>query len=143
MTRNYLYSGALAAAGIGAWAVFSAPSETPKTESIAAGGALAVVIVPTALSAEAQLGQRACQTTCVEWHGSNGSGRNGMGPPLIYKIYEPSHHGDKVFQRAVAGGVRAHHWRFGDKPPVKGFTRADVKTVISYLRALQRANGIN
>lgn len=143
MTKIYLFSGALVAAGIAAWAAFSAPSDPPQTQSTKAGEALAVVIVPADLSAQAQLGQRAYESTCVECHGKNGSGRNGMGPPLVHKIYEPSHHGDESFQRAVAGGVRAHHWRFGNMPAVEGFTRADVKTVIAYLRELQRANGIN
>lgn len=143
MIKNYLFSGALVAAGIGAWAVFSLPSEPAETKSIEVGTALAVVTAPNALSPEAQMGQRAYETTCADCHGKNGSGRNGMGPPLDHKIYEPSHHGDESFQRAVAVGVRAHHCGFGDMAPVEGFTRADVKTVIAYLRELQRANGIS
>jgi len=34
------------------------------------------------------------------------------GPPLLHKIYEPSHHSDMVFQLAVKNGVRAHHWSY-------------------------------
>lgn len=43
---------------------------------------------------------------------------------------------------AVRNGVRAHHWNFGDMPPVRGLTEADVKAVTAYVRAVQRASGI-
>jgi hypothetical protein len=61
----------------------------------------------------------------------------------VHKIYEPSHHGNESFQRAVAMGVRAHHWPFGNMPKVAGVTRAEVSTIITYVRELQRANGID
>lgn len=80
---------------------------------------------------------------CATCHGVNATGLQDMGPPLVHKIYEPSHHGDESFQRAAAMGVRAHHWRFGNMPPVEGVTRADIAMVVAYIRALQRANGIN
>jgi hypothetical protein len=38
--------------------------------------------------------------------------------------------------------VRAHHWRFGNMPPVDGVNRAEVEKIVAYVRALQRANGI-
>lgn len=41
-------------------------------------------------------------------HGENGRGTR-VGPPLVHKIYEPSHHGDGAFGRAVRQGVVAHH----------------------------------
>lgn len=47
-----------------------------------------------------------------------------------------------AFQMAVAQGVRAHHWPFGDMPPQAGLTREDVGNIVAYVRALQRANGI-
>ena len=46
-------------------------------------------------------------------------------------------------RRAAALGVRGHHWRFGDMPPVEGLTRTDVAMIVAYVRELQRANGIN
>lgn len=143
MTKNYLFAGALVASGIGAWVMFAAFSETTEAQGGEIGAMLVDVTVPNTLSPEAKMGQRAYETICVDCHGKNGSGRNGMGPPLVHVIYEPSHHGDESFQRAVANGVAAHHWGFGNMAPVDGFTRADVKTVIAYLRELQRANGIN
>ncbi len=65
-----------------------------------------------------------------------------MGPPLVHKIYEPSHHADAAFMRAVQYGVQAHHWNFGNMPKQGGLTDGDVKSVIHYIRELQRTNGI-
>ena len=45
---------------------------------------------------------------------------------------EPGHHGDGSFHQAVARGVRAHHWRFGDMPPVEGLSRRDVAGIVAY-----------
>jgi len=67
----------------------------------------------------------------------------GVAPPLVHKIYEPNHHGDMAFLMAARNGVRAHHWKFGNMPPVEGITDAEVITIVAYVRALQRANGIN
>jgi hypothetical protein len=44
---------------------------------------------------------------------------------------------------AVALGVQAHHWRFGNMLAIEGLTRGDVTMIITYIRELQRANGIN
>ncbi len=48
-----------------------------------------------------------------------------------------------AFLMAARNGVRSHHWKFGDMPPVEGITDAEVKTIVAYVRALQQANGIN
>ncbi|MDC0659794.1 cytochrome c [Leisingera sp. SS27] len=107
------------------------------------GAPLAAVQLPPELSAPAVIGKRAFDAVCAECHGDNGAGRNGMGPPLVHKIYEPSHHGDAAFLRAVRNGVRAHHWNFGSMPPQQGLTDGDVKSITRYVRELQRANGTN
>ena len=99
--------------------------------------------MPDTLSQNAQIGQRAYEVNCAACHGANAAGQEGVAPPLVHKIYERGHHGDESFQRAAAMGVQAHHWRFGDMPPVEGITRADVSFIIAYIRELQRANGIN
>jgi len=80
---------------------------------------------------------------CAACHGANAAGQDGVAPPLVHVIYEPSHHGDEAFQRAAELGVRGHHWPFGNMPPVEGVTRADVTMITAYIRELQRANGIN
>lgn len=106
------------------------------------GERLVQVAVPTTFSEAAQIGKRAYDAVCADCHGENAAGRNGMGPPLVHKIYEPSHHADAAFLLAVRNGVRAHHWNFGNMPPQQGLTDADVKGITRYVRELQRANGI-
>ena len=105
--------------------------------------ALVQVRVPNELSQSAELGKDVFDTKCAACHGPNAVGRDGVGPPLVHIIYEPGHHSDESFQRAVAAGVPAHHWPFGNMPPVEGLSRNDVTTIVSYVRALQRENGIN
>lgn len=78
---------------------------------------------------------------CAVCHGVQAAG-SPQGPPLVHRYYEPGHHSDMAFLLAVRRGVRAHHWRFGNMPPVPGLSDADVRAVIDYIRALQRANGI-
>ena len=39
-------------------------------------------------------------------------------------------------------GVIAHHWDFGDMPPVAGVSGAEVTQIIAYIRDLQREGGI-
>ena len=94
-----------------------------------------------AFSMEAQLGRKSFERYCMECHGKNAGGSD-LGPPLIHKIYEPNHHSDMSFYRAAKNGVQAHHWPYGDMPPVKGANRNDVTDIIRYIRELQRANGI-
>lgn len=93
------------------------------------------------LTAEAIAGRKLFEVRCIACHGKNATGtRNG--PPLVHKIYEPNHHSDLSFYRAVAQGTRAHHWAFGNMPPVTGVKRDEVTKIIGYVRELQRANGI-
>ncbi|GAB4538893.1 MAG: hypothetical protein Tsb0024_09440 [Ruegeria sp.] len=115
----------------------------PDTSSLSQGEPIAQVRLPAAFSVQAQMGKVAFDAKCATCHGANATGLEGLAPPLVHKIYEPSHHGDEAFQRAVQYGVQAHHWRFGDMPPVAGLTRADVQGIVAYVRELQRENGIN
>ena len=110
--------------------------------SISDNSAIVSIELPDELSKVAQIGKLAFQSNCLACHGENAVGQKGVAPPLIHKIYEPSHHGDESFQRAVAVGVRAHHWKFGNMPSIEGLTRGDVKAIIAYVRELQEANGI-
>jgi len=110
--------------------------------SVIDNSAIVSIELPDELSKVAQIGKLAFQSNCLACHGENAVGQKGVAPPLVHKIYEPSHHGDESFQRAVAVGVRAHHWKFGNMPAVEGLTRGDVKAIIAYVRELQEANGI-
>lgn len=101
------------------------------------------VLLPDTLSQNAQIGKLAFEAKCTSCHGTNAAGRDGVAPPLVHIIYESNHHGDESFQRAVAMGVQAHHWSYGNMPAVEGLTRGDVMMIIKYIRELQRENGIN
>ena len=104
---------------------------------------LVAVKLPERFSNNALIGESIFEVKCASCHGQNAAGQKGVAPSLIHKIYESFHHGDKNFQRAVALGVRAHHWPFGDMPPVEGLTRVEVSTIIAFVRELQRENGID
>ena len=122
----------------------STNSTEPKAQTDSLPGAtLVAVVVPESFSSNATIGQKAFEAKCAACHAENGAGQQGVAPPLVHNIYEPSHHGDEAFQRAAALGVRSHHWPFGDMAPVEGITRGDVKMIIAYIRDLQVANGIN
>ena len=100
------------------------------------------VLVPDQIGELALIGKNIYKLKCQSCHGINAAGRHEIGPPLVHKIYEPSHHSDQSFYRAVALGVRSHHWPFGNMAAVEGLAKSDVKAIISYVRELQRENGI-
>ncbi|WP_068117889.1 c-type cytochrome [Tropicimonas marinistellae] len=115
----------------------------PDTSKIAEGAPIAEVRVPAELSENAKIGKTGFDAKCAACHGENAAGQNGVAPPLVHKIYEPSHHGDVSFQLAAKNGVRAHHWKFGNMPPVDDITDGEVAYITLYVRELQRENGIN
>lgn len=125
--------------------MWSLTSQTAATDTLISieEGALADVLLPETLSQNAHIGKLGFEAKCAACHGLNAAGQDGVAPPLVHIIYEPSHHGDDAFHRAAAMGARGHHWPFGDMPPVEGITRGDVTMIVAYVRELQRANGIN
>lgn len=86
-------------------------------------------------------GERCYVRNCSGCHGPLGAG-TGAGPPLVHRVYEPSHHSDAAFHLAVTRGVRAHHWTFGNMPPLPGVDSAGIAGVTAYVRWLQRKAGI-
>ena len=127
---------------LGIWLVLTVAA--PKsTDGPDAKIAMVAVLVPSSLSSQAQAGEQTYNTNCATCHGTNAAGQEGLAPPLVHKIYEPDHHGDESFQRAVAVGVREHHWRFGNMPAIGGLSRNEVTRIVTYVRELQRANGIH
>jgi mono/diheme cytochrome c family protein len=87
-------------------------------------------------------GQVAYETTCAACHGTGGRG-SPKGPPLVDRIYEPSHHADASFVIAVRQGVPEHHWTFGDMPPQPNVSDSDVTNIVGYIRGIQRKAGIS
>lgn len=92
--------------------------------------------------AEHTSGRNIYEENCMACHGAALGGVKGVGPPFIHSYYAPGHHSDLAFSRAVSQGVIAHHWQFGDMPPVKSINPDQSKDVIGYIRMVQRANGI-
>ena len=93
------------------------------------------------MPAKARQGEIAFNARCAVCHGANAVGTT-LGPPLAHRIYEPGHHQDFAIRNAIRNGVPAHHWQFGDMPPVPGVSDADVAAIICYVRAVQRDAGI-
>ena len=131
-------------AGSGAWAVLgiSKGREEVEVASEASSNYLVQVALPDTLSSNARLGEALFNAKCSACHGTNAAGQAGVAPTLVHVIYEPSHHGDSAFLSAVRNGVRAHHWPFGNMPVIEGLTDGDVVMITTYIRELQRANGI-
>ncbi|WP_171212996.1 cytochrome c [Ruegeria sp. HKCCA5839] len=143
MKKSYLLVGACTVAAVAAFITLRPGSiEEAAPQEPLEGDAMVAIQMPP-IEGNAAVGQRVFEVSCASCHGVNAVGVEGAGPPLIHKIYEPSHHADEAFQRAVSQGVRSHHWQFGDMPPVEDLTRGDVAMVIAYIREIQRANGIN
>ena len=114
---------------------------------LVAGGALAnhreghVDVTVGVLSNQAQFGQQVFNAKCADCHGLNGSGTR-KGPPLIHAIYNPGHHSNKSFYRAVRNGVKQHHWPYGDMPPQKSVGFSEMGALVKFIREVQVFNGI-
>ena len=104
-------------------------------------GLTVAVTEPETYSALARDGKVLFDQNCAACHGANASGTDN-GPPFVHDIYNPSHHADEAFVLAAQNGVRAHHWPYGDMPPVDGVNEAQVRAIVTYVRELQAANAI-
>lgn len=144
--RKWIYLLGAIVVAVAVWVYVSSDSTRQAEPAAASGDAAAPIVVvtlPASLSNEGEAGKALFEENCVACHGPNAAGLTGLGPPLVHKIYEPSHHGDPAFLLAASRGVRSHHWDFGDMPPVEGVTPEEVVAIVAYVRELQRANGIN
>lgn len=94
------------------------------------------------LTPNPSMGKTLFERNCAQCHGTDLRGTT-QGPPLVHRIYEPSHHADIAFQLAVGYGARQHHWKFGDMKPVEGVSPDDVAHIIAYVRLKQREAGIH
>ncbi|MFT6914240.1 MAG: mono/diheme cytochrome c family protein [Motiliproteus sp.] len=93
------------------------------------------------LSPRAAEGQQIFNQKCGSCHGVDGAGTL-KGPPLIHAIYNPGHHGNGAFSRAVTQGVRQHHWPYGDMPAQPDVGFSDMAPIVSFIREVQEHNGI-
>lgn len=111
-----------------------------------AGSATAQQLDPNAvvlpeMTPRLNMGKMSYELFCAACHGVNTAGTD-KGPTFLHRVYHPGHHGDGAFFAAPKQGVRAHHWPFGDMPPVEGVTDAHLQAILEYVRAMQKANGV-
>lgn len=98
------------------------------------------VIVPKLGQIE-RLGKSDFDDNCAACHGENAAGTS-IGPSFVDPVYRPGHHPNQSFVRAVTVGVQAHHWGFGNMPPVEDLKKYELARIVAYVRALQEANGV-
>ncbi len=86
-------------------------------------------------------GEESFQNRCAVCHGQQADG-TATGPPLVNRLYEIGHHPNFSFHNAVNNGVIAHHWNFGNMPPIPNVDSAEIDAIICHVRDLQRAQSI-
>ena len=127
----------LAAACAGGDEPASAPPSAPTAQPTATAPT-----VPTATRFSGTDGRALYGQACAVCHGPTLEGTN-VGPPFLHDYYRPNHHADIAFMFAVRRGVIAHHWSFGNMPPVEGLTDEQVLAIIAFIREEQRAAGFD
>lgn len=99
-------------------------------------------IPPEDFQTDVRRGRELFVANCAQCHGADARGTD-QGPPLIHRIYEPSHHSDLAFYIAIARGTHQHHWEFGDMAPVPAVDGEDAAHIIAWIRQEQREAGIH
>lgn len=130
----------IAAAVVAVAAVATAILVAGGDDGDSAGGPSAAAAPPVDQASEQ--GREPFETTCAVCHGRDLKGSS-AGPPFLDRIYEPGHHPDESFRRAVKQGVRAHHWSFGDMPAQPNVSDDEINRIIAFVRAQQRRVGIS
>ena len=93
------------------------------------------------MTARLNLGKLNYPALCAVCHGKTGRGAERC-PTLLHQAYPPGPHPPPLFYQPAKDGSPAHHWGFGDMPPVEGITDAQISSIVEYLRAVQQANGL-
>jgi mono/diheme cytochrome c family protein len=104
-------------------------------------GHVDVTVDTDQLSDRALKGQEVFNIRCAVCHGTNGSGTP-AGPPLIHTIYNPNHHDNNSFSRAVTKGVQQHHWSYGNMPAQAGVGFSELSAILAFVREVQVFNGV-
>ena len=81
------------------------------------------------------------ERSCASCHGTDLGGTD-LGPSHLSQVYAPDHHSDASFRAAITQGSAAHHWDFGDMPPVEGLDDDEIELIIAYVREQQEARGL-
>lgn len=85
---------------------------------------------------EPSRGAELYEANCASCHGSDLRGTD-EGPSHLSVVYEEGHHPDDAFRSAIANGAPAHHWQFGDMPPVPGLDPEEIDAIIAFVRQRQ------
>lgn len=125
----------IVAAVVVAVVVGAAGTRLAESDTTYAGGA------DRSFAPAVSAGRVAYDQNCAGCHGGQGAGTH-KGPPLVHPIYNPGHHSDASFARAVSQGVRQHHWKFGDMPAQPQVTQQQFDAIVRHVRDLQERNGI-
>jgi mono/diheme cytochrome c family protein len=126
--------------GVAAIAVIGIVAMGGSTETVdaeAGGNEFNIPVQDPTLVAE---GGVLYQANCASCHGADLRGTD-LGPSHLSVVYQPGHHGDGAFALAAINGVRAHHWRFGDMPPIPALLQEDMDRIIAFVRETQRIEG--
>jgi len=119
----------------------SSSSAPPASSSAPPASAGASNAPGAATPAEFTRGEALFNADCAPCHGQEAMGTD-HGPPLVNPIYQPDHHADASFYLAIRNGTRAHHWMYGNMPPVQGVSDDDATRIVAYIRWLQHQAGI-
>lgn len=87
MKRGFIITLGIVSIGILVWIINQPASNTDSN-----GEAIVSVVVPS-LTAEQQEGEALFNSNCASCHGRDAAGQADVAPPLVHKIYDPSHHG--------------------------------------------------
>jgi cytochrome c len=80
------------------------------------------------------------RASCAACHGGDLRGTE-FGPSQLSVVYQPGHHSDESYISAMANGVPAHHWDFGDMAAVPNLSQEDMSRIIAFVRENQRIEG--
>lgn len=95
------------------------------------------VRLPLATTPQTAAAAKLYDGKCAVCHGKALEGTK-KGPSLI--PYDPAHHPDGTFRDAITLGVKEHHWKMGNMPPIEGLTDAEIESLIDYIRDVQAFN---
>lgn len=119
----------------------SAPVSAALIALLVAGcSAPKLTAATTTGTASLDVGAAVYADRCSSCHGTDLRGTD-KGPSHLSKVYEPGHHNDLSFRKAIATGSPAHHWSFGDMAPVPGLSEDEIVSVIAYVRSVQQREG--
>ena len=96
---------------------------------------------PPSVPPQFKIGKLLYGKSCSSCHGVDLKGTR-QGPPFLHRVYHPGHHGDGSFFLAAKRGVRAHHWKFGNMPPVEGVDEDMIGAIVKYVRHIQKSAGL-